>query len=122
MSLGNCDRIVFFWCATLSAFLQGTGAPCERFPYMVSLQTSEDVHRCGGILVGNRWVLTAAHCLDQDGELGSTPTVVVGLCNVHEQDDKVEVSRACWNPLTNLRTQIYSCNGCAVPFYKNTQK
>lgn len=40
----------------------GRPAAEGRWPWQVSLQI-EDEHVCGGSLIGNRWVMTAAHCI-----------------------------------------------------------
>ena len=38
----------------------GTEAKPHSWPWMVSLQSGS--HFCGGSLINNQWVLTAAHC------------------------------------------------------------
>ncbi|XP_063695811.1 trypsin-like [Culicoides brevitarsis] len=61
----------------------GVNAKPNEFPYQVSLQRNENSHFCGGSILSELWVVTAAHCkLDEPME------VVAG-----EHDFKEETGR-----------------------------
>ncbi|XP_049888035.1 chymotrypsin-2-like [Pectinophora gossypiella] len=59
-----------------SRIVGGQDAPEGRVPYQVSLRSIFDSHFCGGSILNQRWVLTAAHCTV--GQSSSYIRVVVG--------------------------------------------
>jgi trypsin len=40
----------------------GSTAAANQFPHQVSLRSSGNAHFCGGFIINNRWVGSAAHC------------------------------------------------------------
>ncbi|XP_026091701.1 complement factor D-like [Carassius auratus] len=59
--------------------VNGWEAKPHSRPYMVSIQ-SNGIHVCGGSLISDQWVLTAAHCWNRNENL----TVVVGAHDLRE--------------------------------------
>ncbi|XP_078585481.1 chymotrypsin B-like [Branchiostoma floridae x Branchiostoma japonicum] len=61
--------------AGMTRVVGGEDAAPHSWPWQVSLQTSDNAHYCGGVLIHEDWVLTAGHCLRSDFE---THKVVLG--------------------------------------------
>ncbi|CAG7720747.1 unnamed protein product, partial [Allacma fusca] len=89
------------------------GRPAEpnEFPYQVSLQIREKAqwnHICGGVVVAEDKVVTAAHCIY--GSNHSRLRVVAGEHNLTQDDGTEQVSgidAAIWHPNYNPRTLDY---------------
>ncbi|XP_048038897.1 granzyme B(G,H)-like [Megalobrama amblycephala] len=66
--------------------VNGTEAIPHSRPYMVSLQKNRE-HICGGFLISDQFVLTAAHCRNGKEVL----TVVVGAHDLSKSSDRIDV-------------------------------
>jgi len=67
MMLSLIILVGVFCCSAASRLpyiVNGEDAQVGEFPWQASLQTSTGFHFCGGSLVSDRWVVTAAHCVD----------------------------------------------------------
>lgn len=72
----------------------GSTAKPGQFPYQISLRGRREVngtvvfrHRCGGSILSDRWVITAAHCTQR--EFTNTSNLVIVVAAHHIANDGV---------------------------------
>lgn len=59
----------------------GTTVPLGGAPFMASLRSLTNVHFCGGVIVSNRFILTAASCTT--GRAANSINVIVGTITLN---------------------------------------
>ena len=79
----------------------GTNAANGQYPYQVSLRASGS-HFCGGSIINNRWVLSAAHCTI--GRAQNAVTIVVGSVLLNAGGATHTSSRIINHPSYNSQT------------------
>ncbi|KAL0985332.1 hypothetical protein UPYG_G00155600 [Umbra pygmaea] len=97
-----CGRPTF----TLPEFrriIGGKEAPPNSFPWHVFLRTNQG--RGGGMVIGDYWILTAAHVLY--GNTMKTVKVYVGVNNLHDLSKPLEVSSIHLHPKYNDSEKNY---------------
>ncbi|XP_065342472.1 trypsin-1-like [Cloeon dipterum] len=79
----------------------GSPAAAGEIPWQVSLQYSDGFHFCGGSIISEEWILTAAHCSDQ---VASQVRVIVGTLESANPGQTLEVAEIVANPDYNSNT------------------
>lgn len=60
------ERLTFEGGPQYSRIIGGIEAEAGEFPWLVSIQAGNE-HFCGGAIIDEWWIVTAAHCLSHDG-------------------------------------------------------
>ncbi|XP_062040855.1 LOW QUALITY PROTEIN: transmembrane protease serine 9-like [Lepus europaeus] len=93
--------------ATLTRIVGGSAAGRGEWPWQASLLLRRREHRCGAVLVADRWLLSAAHCFDAYPDPRQW-VAVLGTPLLGGAEGQVErVARIYKHPFYNLYTLDY---------------
>ncbi|KAM9269039.1 LOW QUALITY PROTEIN: chymotrypsinogen B-like [Cariama cristata] len=102
LSLESCGPAIAPVIRGYNRIVNGEPAVPGSWPWQVSLQRDNGFHFCGGSLISENWVVTAAHC-----SVRTTDTVVVGAYDqdVPSSDEqKLVIEKVFKNPNFNMLT------------------
>lgn len=81
----------------------GETAEPGQFPYMAALRTRENgttfrVHRCGGGILSNRWIVTCAHCTQLEYSNITNLAIAVGTHHISDGGQIYRLNRIVNHP------------------------
>uniref|UniRef100_A0A1B8XX52 pancreatic elastase n=1 Tax=Xenopus tropicalis TaxID=8364 RepID=A0A1B8XX52_XENTR len=91
--------------------VNGENAKPYSWPWQVSLQFLEDgvfLHNCGGTLIADRWILTAAHCIN----FSWTNRVVVGDYDLANEEGAEQIFLIPSEDMFVHQSWKYNCIPC----------
>nr|BAE72683.1 Ami [Xenopus laevis] len=107
----NISRVLFavvlvltvstYECRPRGRILGGQDSKEKTWPFMASIQKNE-VHQCGGVLISDKWVLSAAHCATDSNN--SSLHVMLGAISLTKPEQYkivLKVEREIPHPLYN---------------------
>lgn len=67
-----------------------------QFPYQISLRLVEHLHLCGGSIISNDWIVTAAHCTE--GYNITYLSVVIGAFHYRDDGEQYKIDQIFVHP------------------------
>ncbi|XP_078399085.1 chymotrypsinogen 2-like [Cetorhinus maximus] len=84
--------------------VNGENAVPGSWPWQVSLQDTTGWHFCGGSLINENWVVTAAHC-----DVSTTNLAIIGAsnkCSTHEGAQHMRIQKVITHPAWNPHNMV----------------
>lgn len=129
IKLGSCKSLTEHEFQIGNRIVGGNTAPPGAFPFQVSLRYTNNTHFCGGALISERWVLSAASCVYN--KLPNQLLIVLGADSIwdgtiyacenittHERFDSITLA----NDIAVLKTSRVVLNSTYVEptfYYRN---
>ncbi|KAG8434724.1 hypothetical protein GDO86_012901 [Hymenochirus boettgeri] len=86
-----------------SRIVGGINADIGEFPWQVSLHTKNDKHTCGASLVSSKFLISAAHCFQDDRSIRySDPALWTAYLGLHDQA-QIKGSNVMERKIKNIR-------------------
>ena len=92
----------------------GNDAFIGQFPYQVSLRNSANTHFCGGSIIHQNWIITAAHC--SDNRIAANIFACVGSISRTTGGYAYRIKKIVIHPLYNQMDYDISLLETHVPF------
>jgi len=104
--------------------VNGTNAKPGEIPYIISLR-NRGSHSCGGSILNEYFVLTAAHCIDRQS--ASSLSIQYGVLNIRNNNNVIQVTaiykHESYSPANNYANDIAVLKlASAIQFGQNAQK
>ncbi|XP_078374644.1 uncharacterized protein LOC144658165 [Oculina patagonica] len=77
-----------------SRVIGGVDAPAHSWPWQISLQDPLLGHKCGGSLISDQWVVTAAHCVVDKQDRPISPTIFTVVVGAHQLSGTTDVQQS----------------------------
>lgn len=86
----------------------GTTVKPGRWPWQVEIYNRHNTHQCGGALISSKWIMSAAHCFNEDAikDADKNYFVVLGEFDRYKKYSFLEFNYYLYNYSNNRKESL----------------